>query len=151
MTISTSEKIGLIDTNILVYRADQDSTFHLPSVNLINRGLRGDILLCLAPQNLTEFYAVMTNPKRVTNPIDPLIARVEIERYVQSQNIRKIYQTADLMPKLLELINKYPPTRQQIFDLQLIATMLVNDITRIYTFNARHFQPYQEIEVIVPE
>ena len=151
MTISTSERIGLVDTNILVYRADQDSAFHLPSINLINRGLRGDISLCLAPQNLTEFYAVMTNPKRVTNPITPVAARVEIERYLQSQNIRKIYQTADLMPKLLELINKYPPTRQQIFDLQLIATMLVNDITRIYTFNAKHFQPYQEIEVIVPE
>lgn len=151
MTTSTSEKVGLIDTNILVYRADQDSTCHLPSVNLINRGLRGDISLCLAPQNLTEFYAIMTDPKRVTNPIDPVTACVEVERYLQSQNIRKIYQTADLMPKLLELINKYPLTRQQIFDLQLIATMLVNDITRIYTFNARHFQPYQEIEVVIPE
>ena len=151
MTISTSERIGLVDTNILVYRADQDSTFHLPSVNLINRGLKGEIPLCLATQNLTEFYAVMTNPKRVTNPIAPVDARVEIERYLQSQNIRKIYQTADLMPKLLELIAKYPPTRQQIFDLQLIATMLVNHITRIYTFNTKHFQPYEEIEVTVPE
>ena len=110
MTISTSERIGLVDTNILVYRADQDSTFHLPSINLIDRGLKGDISLCLAPQNLTEFYAVMTNPKRVANPITPVDARVEIERYLQSQNIRKIYQTADLMPILLELINKYPQT-----------------------------------------
>ena len=42
MTILTSERIGLVDTNILVYRADQDSTFHLPSVNLINRGLSGN-------------------------------------------------------------------------------------------------------------
>ena len=91
MTISTSERIGLVDTNILVYRADQDSAFHLPSVNLINSGLRGDVSLCLASQNLTEFYAVMTNPKRVTNPITPVDASVEIEGYLQSQNIRKIY------------------------------------------------------------
>jgi predicted nucleic acid-binding protein len=151
MPISTSEKIGLIDTNVLVYRADQDSAFHLPSVNLIDCGLRGDIPLCLALQNLTELYAVMTSPKRVANPIAPVDARVEIEGYLQSQNIRKIYQTAGVMPKLLELINSYPPTRQHIFDLQLIATMLVHSITRIYTFNAKHFQPYQEIEVIVPE
>ena len=151
MTISTSERMGLVDTNILIYRADQDSIFHLPSVNLINCGLKGEVSLCLAPQNLTEFYAVMTNPKRVTNPIAPVDARVEIERYLQSQNIRKIYQNADLIPTLLKLIDKYPPTRQQIFDLQLIATMLVNNITRIYTFNAKHFQPYQEIEVTVPD
>ena len=148
MTISMSEEMGLVDTNILVYRADQDSAFHLPSVDLIDRGLRGDISLCLAPQNLTEFYAVITNPKRVANPIAPVDARVEIEGYLQSQNIHKIYQTVDLMPRLLELINKYPPKRQQIFDLQLVATMLVNDVTRIYTFNAKHFQLYQEIEVI---
>ena len=151
MTISTSERIGLVDTNILVYRADQDSTFHLPLVNLISRGLKGEVLLCLTPQNLTEFYSVMTNPRRVANPISPVEARVEIERYLQSQNIRKIYQTADLIPTLLKLIDKYPPKRQQIFDLQLIATMLVNNITRIYTFNAKHFQPYQEIEVTVSE
>ena len=49
MTISTNEQMGLVDTNILVYRADQNSVFHLPSMNLINRGLRGDISLCLAP------------------------------------------------------------------------------------------------------
>ncbi len=82
MTISTSEKMGLVDTNILVYRADQDSAFHLPSANLIDRGLRGDIPLCLAPQNLTEFYAVITSPKRVANPIAPVDARAEIEREV---------------------------------------------------------------------
>jgi predicted nucleic acid-binding protein len=151
MTTSTSEKTGLVDTNVLVYRADRDSAFHLPSVNLINRGLRGGIPLCLAPQNLTEFYAVVTSPKRVANPIAPVDARAEIEKYLQSQNIRKIYQTAALMSKLRELIDKYRPTRQQIFDLQLVATMLINNITRIYTFNAKHFQPYQEIEVITPE
>ena len=151
MTISMSEQIGPVDTNILVYRADQDSAFHLPSSNLINRGFRGDIALCLAPQNLTEFYAVTTSPKRVANPITPVEACVEIEKYIQSQNIRKIYQTTDLMSKLLELIDKYRPTQQQIFDLQLVATMLINDVTRIYTFNAKHFQPYQEIEVMTPE
>ena len=151
MTISTSEKIGLVDTNILVYRADQDSAFHLLSVNLVDRGLRGDISLCLAPQNLTEFYAVITNPKCGANPIPPVEARVEIGRYLQSQNMHKIYQTAGLMSKLLDLIDKYPPTRQQIFDLQLVATMLVNNVTHIYTFNVKHFQPYQESEVITPE
>lgn len=148
MTISTSEKIGLVDTNVLVYRADGDSPFHVPSANLINLGLRGEIPLCLAPQNLTEFYAVITNPKRVANPINPATARTEIEMYIQSQNIGKIYQTAGLMSKVLELINKTPITRHHIFDLQLVATMLINSVTRIYTFNAKHFRQYQELEVI---
>lgn len=87
MTISTGERVGLVDTNILVYRADQDSMLHLPSVNLINSGLRGDVSLCLASQNLTEFYAVMTNPKRVTNPITPVDASVEIGGYLNRKRV----------------------------------------------------------------
>lgn len=151
MTISTNEKLGLVDINILVYRADQDSQYYLSSANLINLGFRGEIPLCLAPQNLTEFYAVITSPKRVTIPIDPATARAEIEMYIQSQNIRKIYQKPGLMSKVLELLNQTSITRQHIFDLQLVATMLINGVTCIYTFNANHFSRYQEIEVITLE
>lgn len=151
MTISTKLQMGLVDTNILVYRADQDSAFHEPSVNLIRQGLKGDIPLCVSPQNLTEFYAVITSPKRVTNPITPEDARSEINKYLQSKNIRKIYQTADILPKFLELIRKYPPQGQQIFDLQLVATMLIHNVTLLYTFNRKHFEHYQEIQVKTPE
>ena len=150
MTISTKPQMGLVDTNILVYRADRDSAFHGPSANLIRQGLKGDIPLCISPQNLTEFYAVMTSPKRVTNPITPEDARLEINKYLQSKNIRKIYQTADVLPKLLELLRKYPPQGQQIFDLQLVATMLIHNVTLLYTFNRKHFEHYQEIQVKTP-
>jgi hypothetical protein len=57
----------------------------------------------------------------------------------------------DVLPKLLELIRKYPPTRQQIFDLQLVATMLINNVTLVYTFNRKHFENYQEIRVQTPQ
>lgn len=152
MTTSTnSEKVGLVDTNVLVYRANLSSPFHAASANLIQRGLKGEIPLCIAPQNLTEFYAVVTSPKRVSVPISPTCAIAEIEQYLRSGNIRKIYQTAFLLPKLLSLIKAYSPTRQQIFDLQLVATMLINGVTCIYTFNDKHFVKYSEIEVIVPK
>lgn len=150
MTISTPPPMGLVDTNVLVYRADRSSPFHSASVTLIDRGLRGEIPLCLSPQNLMEFYAVVTSSKRVTNPISPADARDEIEKYLQSTNLHQIYQTASLLPKLLELIRKYPPQRQQIFDLQLVATMLINQVTLIYTFNVKHFSSYQEIQVQTP-
>jgi predicted nucleic acid-binding protein len=97
MTISTNLPMGLVDTNVLVYRADRDSEFHQPSANLIQQGLKGEIPLCVSLQNLTEFYAVITSPKRVTNPITPAEASAEIKKYLQSNNIRKIYQTMDVL------------------------------------------------------
>jgi hypothetical protein len=39
---------------------------------------------------------------------------------------------------------------RDVFDLQLVATMLGNGVRRIYTFNAKDFEPFQELEVIVP-
>jgi len=62
----------------------------------------------------------------------------------------KIYPGPDIIERSLELLRRYEITRQEIFDLQLVATMLSNNVTRLYTFNQEDFSKYKEIEVIVP-
>ena len=37
-----------------------------------------------------------------------------------------------------------------MFDLQLIATMQANNLTRIYTFNTIDFEVFQELTVVAP-
>jgi predicted nucleic acid-binding protein len=39
---------------------------------------------------------------------------------------------------------------QEIFDLQLLATMLSNNITRLYTYNQQDFSKFKEIEALIP-
>lgn len=65
MTIS---KFSLLDTNILVYAADKNSSFYQASISLRDKGLKGDIPLCICPQTLSEFFAIVTDPKRVEQP-----------------------------------------------------------------------------------
>lgn len=43
-----------------------------------------------------------------------------------------------------------PVVGGDLFDIQLIATMLGNGITRIYTLNRDDFVPFSELEVIAP-
>jgi len=43
-----------------------------------------------------------------------------------------------------------PVTGADIFDLQIIATMLASSIQRIYTFNARDFLKFSELAVVTP-
>ncbi len=69
--MTTSKQTCLIDTNILVYAADTTSPFHAASKTLRDRGMKGEISLCVTPQVLLEYFAVVTSPKRVTNPIEP--------------------------------------------------------------------------------
>lgn len=84
------------------------------------------------------------------NPRIQSEALLEIEKYFRSKTILKIYPGPDIIERSLELLRRYEITRQEIFDLQLVATMLSNNVTRLYTFNQEDFSKYKEIEVIVP-
>jgi predicted nucleic acid-binding protein len=140
----------LLDTNVLVYAADESSKFHDRSRNLLEQGLAGAITLCITPQNLSEFYAIVTDPKRVDNPRTQPEALAEIKKYLSSRKILKIYPGPELTGKMIELLERYTVKRQEVFDLQLAATMLANGVSCIYTFNGKHFSKFSEIKVLEP-
>jgi predicted nucleic acid-binding protein len=88
--MKTDDSIFL-DTNILVYAHQENAPFHNQSKNLRDMALKGELALCISPQVLTEFYSIITNPKRVTHPISSEKAAIEVEKYFVSRRIRKIY------------------------------------------------------------
>jgi len=56
----------------------------------------------------------------------------------------------DMVARWIALVRQHPVVGGDLFDIQLIATMLGNGITRIYTFNRDDFVPFSELEVIAP-
>ena len=52
--------------------------------------------------------------------------------------------------ELLRLLRRRPVTGGDIFDLQIVATMRVNGIQRIYTFNTDDFTVFSELQVLTP-
>jgi predicted nucleic acid-binding protein len=85
----------LLDTNILVYAADASSPFHNPSRDLRDRGIEGEVSICVTPQVLSEFFAVVTNPRRVQSSRSPDGAMAEVEKYYRAENFLKIYPKED--------------------------------------------------------
>lgn len=148
MTISN--QAALLDTNVLVYAADEASPLYERSKSLRDKGLLSQIQLCVCPQVLMEFFAIITDPRRVENPREPKEAIEEIEKYLLSKNIFKIYPKEDTLLRTIRLLKKYNLKRQRVFDAQLVATMLSNGLTRIYTFNQEDFFKFEEIEVLTP-
>lgn len=142
--------IALIDSNVIIYSHQSLSMFYEPAKALRDKGMYGEIMLCVCPQVLMEFYAVITNPKRVTNPVEPREAMSEVEKYLRAEKIVKIYPGEDLIFRMIELFRKYEVRRYEIFDLQIVATMLSNGIKRLYTYNQEHFDRFTEIEVLIP-
>jgi predicted nucleic acid-binding protein len=146
----TTSETSLLDTNILVYAADETSPFHSAAKVIREKGLRGEISLCICPQVLTEFFAIVTDSKRVSNPRTQEEAHIEIVKYTHSENFLKIYPGSKILEGILDLLKKYKVTKQEIFDLQLVATMLSNNVTRLYTYNKDDFIKFKEIEVLSP-
>ena len=52
--------------------------------------------------------------------------------------------------ELIRLIGRRPVTGGDVFDLQILATMNVNGIKRIYTFNIDDFAAFSEIAAATP-
>jgi predicted nucleic acid-binding protein len=149
--MSMSDPRALVDTNVLVYATDTTSAFHESARQLRDRGFRGELPLVITPQVVLEFFAVVTNPRRVANPRSPHEAREEVAKDVQATAIGKIYPREDGMACILGLLADHQEvSRQEIVDLALVATMLSNGVTRLYTYNHHHCSRFPEIEVLAP-
>ena len=68
----------------------------------------------------------------------------------KSTYLRDTTLGSKILEGILDLLKKYKVTKQEIFDLQLVATMLSNNVTRLYTYNKDDFIKFKEIEVLSP-
>lgn len=139
---------GVIDTNVLVYALDADAPQHAAARALLEAGRDPANTLYVTPQILGEFYAIVTNPRRVARPrraTDAIAAIADLLAYVHLLPVPA--RTVDLW---LDLLRRHPVTGGDVFDLQIAATMQANGVRRIYTFNSGDFAAFAELTVAEP-
>src|SRR3989344_6097537 len=115
----------LVDTNILVYAINADSSRHKTAKAFLNE-FKTD--LEVAHQNILESLRVLTHPKysKVMNAKDALEAVLSI-----TSAYRLISPALQTVYIALELIKKYHFKSDQVFDCYLTATALSNNIDTI--------------------
>lgn len=136
----------LLDTNILVHAADSDSSLFRKAKKIRDKAARGKLNVCISLQNLLEFYSVITSSKRVEKPLTSKQAKEEVEKYLSCSNIKKIKIEQSTVGLTMDLADKYCIKKQNIYDTQLVATMLENSVTKIITRNVDDFSVFKEIE-----
>ena len=141
------DDLALVDTNVLVYALYPESEHHAASRSLLDQAQAGPTAICLVPQILTEFYAVVTNAKRVTAPRQAEEALDAIEKILGMPGMILLPVPGDLVSRWVCLVRKYRVTGAAVFYLQLVATMLGNGVKKIFTFNRDHFDRFDEVEV----
>lgn len=146
-----TDKPTLIDTNLLIFACDYSSTWHKQAVALREDVLTGNINAYITPQILYEFYAVITNPKRVSNPLSINLALKEVKNYIITPQFKKVYpSTKGTLNKVIELVGDVRLDKAKIFDAHIVAVMLENGVTHILTDNEKDFIQFKEIKVINP-
>lgn len=142
--------LTLVDTNVLVYAVHPHEPRHAASRKLIDGAKRPDAGLCVAPQNIAEFYATVTNPRRVTQPKSPADAIEAVEALLAMPGLVLLSAPIDVVNTLLHLLRANPVAAQEVFDAQLVAVMLCNGVTAISTFNDSDFRKFPGITISHP-
>lgn len=137
---------ALLDTNVLVHAAYRDSRFHRAAAVLLDRALRRKGMYCIAPQNLTEFAAVVTRGRFVEPAMAPEEAAQKAEILYRSRRLRKIYPSRGTVLRSIREGQKLRIAGPAWYDLFLAVTMREAGVNEIITENIRDFAKFPFIE-----
>src|ERR1700733_14204933 len=138
----------LVDTNVLLRRTQPNHEHHAAAIDSVARLLAAGEMVCITPQNIAEFWNVITRP--VANNglgFSVSLALAEIEKIERVLTLLR--DSAAIYPEWKRLVVKHSVLGSKVHDARLVAAMNVHRIGRILTFNTGDFARYG-IEVLLP-
>ena len=137
-----------IDANILIHATfqDFDEAKHLKSLKTLDSFADSGVIIYVTPQILREFFAISTNSTIFKKPLSNKQAVKKIKEFLNY--FRLASENDATIQSLLHLLEKYGTLRQKIHDMNIVATMLDNDIRHLLTFNGKDFKDIKEITLI---
>ena len=139
----------LLDTNILVHAHNKSSPHREEASNIIRRAIRGEFNACLTSQVLYEFFAVITNPKRVEKPLTTDDAADVCKDFLDCQEIEKMNPTLLVTSQVFQFARELKLSRSKVFDCVLAITAKENGIDVIYTENVDDFKNYGFLNLLI--
>lgn len=130
----------LIDTNVLIYAIQEDTSQHAASRRLVDMVAAGSPLGCLFPQVLLEFFAVMTDARRLEEPATSAEGLELVRTY--SSLIPVLQPSPAALSLLMSLVGDLGIRGQRIFDTFLVAGMIDTGVDTVCTYNTKDFRGY---------
>jgi predicted nucleic acid-binding protein len=133
----------LVDSNVLIARADPQHSGHQAAIASVERLLMSGEELFMTPQNIAEFWRVATTP-RGRRPGG--LGLTGVEAGLRRENIKRDFTLLRDQPALYDawehLVDQYQVIGLAVFDTRLVAAMQINRLDRILTFNITDFARY---------
>lgn len=139
----------LIDTNIILRLNNPSHSQHQIARAAITALLSNNVQVCVAPQNLYEFWVVATRPlDRNGFGLSPKAALEELTKIEQQFVV--LADSINVYYRWRELVELHGVSGLPSHDARLVALMLTHDVEDILTFNAEHFRRFPMIKIHVP-
>jgi predicted nucleic acid-binding protein len=142
----------LLDTNVLLRALVAANPSRTVARHAIRALLRSGADLCVAPQNLVEFWSVSTRPAKDNGLGKTVAATDRYCRFIESF-LAVLPETTAIFAEWRSLVVAHEVHGKQVYDARLVATMKAHAIGRILTFNVQDFTRYRDVgvEAVHPE
>ncbi len=140
----TQEQKWGIDTHFLVYLLDRCSPYHLPTLKWLDKMNQTKISLYLAQQNILETHNVLIN----TNLVNPQEAIAKTSQLVDFLCLKIVCPLPTTLNRYQRLIKN--TAAKDIFDLYLAATLIDNQIKKLFTLNTKDFKKVTGFQAVKP-
>jgi predicted nucleic acid-binding protein len=143
-----SERV-FVDTNILIYSTFEDfePEKHVHCTDILDKLQKAGTTLFISSQILREFFAISTNQNIFKKPLTYKQAVTKMKEFIARFTI--VNEKESTIDALIALIGKYAVSRQQIHDMNIVATMVDNEINHLLTYNVKDFKQISEIKLLL--
>jgi predicted nucleic acid-binding protein len=132
-----------IDTTFLVEVEIKEVPGHEAARAWLDDALAGSSQpLPLAPQVLTEFVHVVTDPRRFAQPLTMEQALAKALGWWEAREVKPVYPTLDSTRLALSWLRQHRLGRKRLLDTQLAATYYAAGITSILTTNMADYEVF---------
>ncbi len=133
----------LIDTNVLIYALDKDSSYHLWSRRFFNDS---NIQCVTTSKNISEFICVITKQSSYSIDINEAInaARVFLS------HCELLYPDFMSISLWYSMLQEHNFSGLAVHDCEIASIALSNDVNKIATVNRKDFQNIKNLEIISP-
>lgn len=131
----------LLDTNILLRRADSKSPMHQDAKSAVSNLLSSGAFICITAQNIIEFWNVATRPE-ADNGLGWNTSKAAAELASLKARFSFLPDTPAIFGQWERLVSAYGVQGVQVHDTRLCAVALTYQVGNILTFNAKHFRRF---------
>jgi predicted nucleic acid-binding protein len=102
-----------------------------------------------APQVLTEFLHIVTDPRRFERPLPMEQALARAQFWWKAREVRHVYPTAESTVLFLDWLDQHKLGRKRLLDTHLAATLWSAGVRRLMTANPRDFSILGGFELLM--